>query len=135
METILLVDDEPNLRAMIGEVLAMDGYEVLEAGDGVEACRVEAATPGPIHLLLTDVMMPGLSGPDLARRLRPRRPRMKTIYMSAFTMVDFNQKQIHLDPGVPILAKPFTLDALGRKVRDVLGTNPVSSSPFATARR
>lgn len=125
-ETILLVDDEPHVRAMLRDALEMSGYAVLEAASGTEAAEIEAATAGPIHLLLTDVMMPGLSGPDLARRLRPRRPRMKVIYMTAFSLVDFRKQAIELDPGVPILAKPFGVDVLFRKVREVLAP-PVSS--------
>jgi two-component system, cell cycle sensor histidine kinase and response regulator CckA len=131
-ETILLVDDEPHVRAMLRDALEMSGYTVLEAAGAMEAAQIEAATAGPIQLLLTDVMMPGLSGPDLARRLRPRRPRMKAIYMTAFSLVDFRKQAIELDPGVPILAKPFGVDVLLRKVREVLAP-PVSSwSPSYT---
>ena len=83
---------------------------------------------GPIHLLLTDVMMPGLSGPDLARRLTPRRPRMKVIYMTAFSFVDIQNQQIGLEPGVPILAKPFRVDVLTKKVREVLA-EPAPARP------
>ena len=119
-ETILLVDDEPHVRAVIRDVLELKGYTVLEAGDAVEAANVEAGVAGPIHLLLTDVMMPGLCGPDLARRFTPRRPRMKVIYMTAFSLVDIQNQRIGLDPGVPILAKPFRVDVLTNKVREVL---------------
>src|SRR5262249_21135810 len=82
METILLVDDDANVRSISREVRETTGYRVLDGADATEPCRAEAATTGTIDLLLTDVMMPGLSGPDLARRLRPRRPRMKVIYMT-----------------------------------------------------
>ena len=122
--------------------LELKGYTVLEAGDAVEAAKVEAGVAGPIHLLLTDVMMPGLSGPDLARRLTPRRPRMKVIYMTAFSLVDIQNQQIGLEPGVPILPKPFRVDVLTKKVREVLGVpapswpNPFAPAPpFAPARR
>lgn len=141
-ETILLVDDEPHVRAVIRDVLELSGYTVLEAGDAVEAAKVEAGVAGPIHLLLTDVMMPGLSGPDLARRLTPRRPRMKVIYMTAFSLVDIQNQRIGLEPGVPILPKPFRVDVLTKKVREVLGVaapsrpNPFAPAlPFAAARR
>ena len=135
-QTILLVDDEPSVRAMIREVLEHHGYHVIEAGDAVSAAEAEARTPGPIHLLLTDVMMPGLSGPDLARRLRPRRPRMKPIYMTAFSLVDIEYQRIELDPGVPILAKPFGVDVLIKKVRDVLtAPAPGRPAPCSVARR
>jgi len=133
-ETVLLVDDEPQVRAVIRDVLELRGYTVLEAGDAVEAAKVEAGVAGPIHLLLTDVMMPGLSGPDLARRLTPRRPRMKVIYMTAFSLVDIQNQQIGLERDVPILAKPFRVDALTKKVREVLEVpTPSRSNPFAPA--
>jgi DNA-binding response OmpR family regulator len=135
-ETILLVDDEPLVRSMIRDALEISGYTVVEAGDAWEAAQVEAGVAGPIHLLLTDVMMPGLSGPDLARRLRPRRPRMKVIYMTAFSLVDFKKQRIELEPGVPILAKPFGVDVLTKKVRQVLAVQAFSrSNPFAPALR
>src|SRR5262245_20719539 len=126
-ETILLVDDEPHVRSMLRDALEISGYTVLEASDAMEAAKIEAATAGPIQLLLTDVMMPGQTGPDLARRLRPRRPRMRVIYMTAFSPVDFRRQAIELDPGVPILAKPFGVDILLRKVPEVLAP-PVSTS-------
>ena len=119
-ETILLVDDEPEVRGAIRDVLELNGYTVLEAGDATEAVKVEASVAGPIHLLLTDVMMPGLPGPDLARRLTPRRPQMKVIYMTGFSLVDIQNQKIGLEPGVPILPKPFRVDVLTKKVRGVL---------------
>ena len=131
-ETILVVDDEPEVRSMVRDVLETSGYTVLEAGDAIEAANVEAGEAGVIHLLLTDVIMPGLCGPDLARRLKPRRPRMKVIYMTAFSLVDLQNQRVGLDPGVPILPKPFPVDGLIRKVRDVLAAPaPSPSSPFA----
>ena len=133
-ETILLVDDEPDVRAAIRDVLELNGYTVLEAGDAAEAVKVEAGVAGPIDLLLTDVVMPGLAGPDLARRLTPRRPQMKVIYMTGFSLVDIQNQQIGLEPGVPILAKPFRVDVLIKKVREVLAVSaPPRSSPFAPA--
>ena len=133
-ETILLVDDEPQVRAVVRDVLELKGYTVIEAGDAAEALTVEAGMTEPIHLLLTDVMMPGLSGPDLARRLTPRRPRMKVIYMTAFSLVDIQNQQIGLEPGVPILPKPFRADVLSKKVRGVLAEPaPTRSNPFAPA--
>jgi DNA-binding response OmpR family regulator len=119
-ETILLVDDEPHVRSMVRDILELSGYNIIEAGDADEAFAVEAAYAEPIDLLLTDIVMPGLTGAELARRLVPRRPRMKVLYMSAFTLVDIQNQRIELDPGVPILAKPFGVDALTRKVRELL---------------
>jgi hypothetical protein len=135
-ETILVVDDEANVRSMVREVLETSGYTVLEAADAIEATAVEAGEAGPIHLLLTDVMMPGLCGPDLARRLKPRRPRMKVIYMTAFSLVDLHNQRVGLDAGVPILPKPFHVEGLLRKIREVLAAPvPSPSSPFAGAWR
>jgi CheY-like chemotaxis protein len=74
METILVVDDEPDVRGLAREILEAGGYEVLEAGDGEEALRVAEAHPAPIHLLLTDVVMPRLNGVELASRLTHLRP-------------------------------------------------------------
>ena len=133
-ETILLVDDEPEVRAVIRDILELKGYTVLEAGDATEAAKVEAGVAGPIHLLLTDVVMPGLCGPDLARRLTPLRPRMKVIYMTGFSFVDIQNQQIGLEPGVPILPKPFRAEVLTKKVRAVLAEpTPSRSNPFAPA--
>jgi len=133
-ETILLVDDEPEVRAVIRDILELNSYTVLEAGDATEAAKVEASVAGPIDLLLTDVVMPGLCGPDLARRLTPRRPRMKVIYMTGFSLVDIQNQQIGLEAGVPIIAKPFRVDGLIKKVREVLAVAaPSRSNPFAPA--
>ena len=133
-ETILLVDDEPEVRAVIRDILELNSYTVLEAGDATEAAKIEASVAGPIDLLLTDVVMPGLCGPDLARRLTPRRPRMKVIYMTGFSLVDIQNQQIGLEPGVPILPKPFRADVLTKKVRGVLAEPaPSRSNPFAPA--
>jgi hypothetical protein len=119
-ETVLLVDDEPHVRSMVRDILELSGYNILEAGSAQEACKVEAEYPEPIHLLLTDIVMPGPTGAELARMLMPRRPRMKVLYMSAFTLVDIQNQRIDLDPGVPIIAKPFGVDVLTKKVREVL---------------
>jgi len=129
METILLVDDEPHVRTMVRDVLELSDYSILEAGDAEEAFRVEAAHGEPIDLLLTDIMMPGLTGPELARQLGPRRPRMKVLYMSAFTVVDLANQRIQLDPGVPVLAKPFSVDVLTKKVSALLAPSPFARPP------
>jgi len=122
MPTILLVDDDPHVRPMIRDILELGGHDVIEAGGAEEAFEVEAEHEGPIDLVLTDVMMPGLTGPEMARRLRPRRPEAKLLYMSAFTEVDFASQGIDLDAGVPVLSKPFGIDELTSKVEEVLAT-------------
>ena len=126
METILLVDDDPHVRPMIRDILELGGYQILEAGSGEEALRIEAAHDEAIHLLLTDVMMPGLTGPELARRFRPRRPDTRVLYMSAFSRADVVSQRIDLEPGVPLLAKPFSVDGLLRTVSEALATVAVA---------
>ena len=120
-ETVLLVEDEEAVRALAGRTLRRDGYTVLEAGDSEEALRVAAGHAGPIHLLLTDVVMPGMSGRLLAQRLAESTPDMKVIYMSGYT----DDAIVHhgvLEPGLTLLQKPFTPKALARIVREVLDT-------------
>jgi two-component system cell cycle sensor histidine kinase/response regulator CckA len=129
METILLVDDEPHVRSVVREILELSDYTVLEAGDAEEACQIESAHREPIDLLLTDIIMPGLTGPELARQLGPRRPKMKILYMSAFRVVDLANQRIELDPGVPLVAKPFSVDALINKVRALLAPSPFARPP------
>ncbi len=82
METILLVDDESDVRDLARDILTAKGYRVLEAGGGEEAVRVVQSHGEPIDLLLTDVVMPGMSGPELAAQLRGQRPEMMVLYMS-----------------------------------------------------
>jgi two-component system cell cycle sensor histidine kinase/response regulator CckA len=120
MKTILVVDDEESMLSLVRDALAFVGYEVLDAGGGAEALELEQTHTGTIDLLLTDIVMPGLSGPDLARKFAARRPRAKVLYMSAFNVVDFAHHTISVDPGVPILTKPFTLEALEWKVCELL---------------
>ena len=123
--TILVVDDDSNLLEAVRDILQAHGYEVLTAISGEEAFRVAQADSRPIALLLADVVMPGLNGPDVAHRLRSTRPDMKVLFMSGFTSeVVFSRG---LDPGDPFLVKPFRPDALVRKVQEVLDYR----SPFA----
>jgi CheY-like chemotaxis protein len=128
--TILLVDDDPSVLSLTRDVLELEGvYTILEAGSGEEALNAEQQWPGPIHLLLTDIVMPGLTGPELARLLAPRRPDMKVLYMSAFTMVHLQDQRIEVEPGVPLVAKPFRVEDLTTKVRDVLTPRSVFAQP------
>ena len=118
-ETVLVVEDESELRELTTEVLGIAGYSVLSAGSPSEALEIARRHPGPIHLLLTDVVMPEMSGRDLADRLVPARPGMKVLYMSGYT----DDAIVHhgvLDPGTVLLQKPFTPDGLTRMVGDVL---------------
>jgi CheY-like chemotaxis protein len=117
-ETVLLVEDEGMLRELAREVLEASGYRVLEAAGGEEALRVAAAHEGTIHLLLTDVVMPGISGRMVAERVAASRPEIKVLYTSGYT--DDAVLQRGVQAGTAFLQKPFTTTALAQKVREVL---------------
>lgn len=122
-ETILLVEDEPALRAMVRGVLESKGYKVLEARHGEDALMVAELHRGPIDLLLTDVVMPGMSGRELAEHLAGAHRETKILYMSGYT----DDAIVHhgvLASDVAFLQKPFTPDAVVRKVREVLDAAP-----------
>jgi len=118
-ETILLVEDEESVRALAREALEEAGFQVLEARHGADALAVSHQYQGPIHLLVTDVVMPEMSGRVLADRLAPRRPALKVLYMSGYTDNAIVHQGI-MDQGTSFLPKPFSPDALVRKVREVL---------------
>jgi CheY-like chemotaxis protein len=118
-ETVLIVEDNDSLRKLARTVLKQNGYEVLEAENGEDALRVGEAHDGPIELMITDVVMPKMSGKETAERLQPLYPQMKVIYMSGYT----DNAIVHcgvLAPGLNFLEKPFTPEGLARKVREVL---------------
>jgi PAS domain S-box-containing protein len=125
-ETILLVEDEANLRYLARQFLEKQGYRVIEAADGAVAMQIAVAHEGVIHLLLTDVIMPGMNGRELAQRISEIRPNTKVLYMSGYTenVIGHNGT---LDAGVRLLQKPFTLRELKSKVREVLDSTPVGS--------
>jgi len=118
-ETVLVVEDEAPVRELIREVLCLHDYQVLEAQDGGEALRRAEHHRGPIDLLILDVMIPGVAGPEIVRRLRDARPAMRVLYMSGYTD-DLVGQQGLPRAGRDFLQKPFSLDALTRKVREVL---------------
>lgn len=120
-ETILLVEDEELVRTMTRTILEANGYRVLEAGDGPEAIRLSQDHAGPIHLLVTDVVMPEMNGWQLSERLVPAHPEMKVLYMSAHPEKPVVQHG-RLKAGTAFLQKPFTPMALARKVWEVLGS-------------
>jgi len=119
-ETLLVVEDEEGVRVLVRDFLQMSGYTVLEAGRGEEALRIACEHAGEISLMITDVIMPGMNGRELAERMAVLRPDMKVLYMSGYAETAVYRKGI-LDPGAPFLQKPFGPPDLGRKVRDVLG--------------
>jgi two-component system, cell cycle sensor histidine kinase and response regulator CckA len=120
MVTVLLVEDEESLRELIREILQASGYEVLEAEDPMKAIETVERHEGAIHLLLTDILMPGMNGPVLAQRVRDRRPDIRVVYMSGHTEDSVAQSGL-VEPGALLISKPFTQESLARKLREALG--------------
>jgi PAS domain S-box-containing protein len=118
-ETILLVEDEKPVREITRKILTMRGYEVLEAAHGVEALQISARAKGPIHLLITDVVMPHMGGRDLAARVSALHPETRVLFMSGYTDDAVFRHGI-LEADGAFLQKPFTMDAITKKVRAVL---------------
>jgi PAS domain S-box-containing protein len=127
-ETILLAEDETEVRELVREALRRGGYAVLEARDGAEALRLAENYGGAIHLLITDVVMPNLGGHELATRLASSRPGLKVIYMSGYSEF-IAAGHGGVSPFAYFLQKPFALELLGRKVREVLDEASVSTPP------
>ncbi|TAJ09830.1 MAG: response regulator [Nitrospirae bacterium] len=118
-ETILLVDDEPAVRELIRVVLKMNGYRVFEAAGGEEALRLLDSFSEPIHLILTDVQMPGMTGRELTERAQQRAPNIKVLLISGFiNAADFHEWAV--PTGVVFLPKPFNVEDLERTVRETL---------------
>jgi CheY-like chemotaxis protein len=126
-ETILLVEDEPPVRAMVRHVLESRGYRVLEARSSEEALVLTQTQKEPPHMLITDIVMPGMGGRELAEKLRPPYPAMKVLFMSGYTDDAVVCNGV-LEPGSAFLQKPFTPDTLLRQVRAVLDTPPAQKS-------
>jgi CheY-like chemotaxis protein len=118
-ETVLLVEDDAPVRDLAVCVLESRGYRVLAAGDGLQALQFGKQHDGAIHLLLADVVLPHMSGRELAEQLRSARPEMRALYMSGYTDDAIVQHGV-LAPGVVFLPKPFTSEDLTQMVRDVL---------------
>jgi len=118
-ETVLLVEDEAAVRQFARRALESSGYCVLAAGDGAEAMATAASHPGPIHVLVTDVVMPGMGGPELARRLAQQRSTLRVLFCSGYTD-DASVREGVREAGTAFLQKPFSPEELIRKVREVL---------------
>jgi len=125
-ETILFVEDEQSVRELVSEYLSARGYQVLDAADGMQALEIAAAHAGKIQLLITDVVMPRLSGRELAARLAATRPDLKVLYISGYTDDSIFRHGV-LEGGMAFLQKPFNLKALATKIREILEGVPVTS--------
>ena len=118
-ETILVVEDQDDVRKTVLSILKRYNYQTLEASSGGEALRIVESYEDPIDLMLTDVIMPERSGKESADQLRSLRPQMKVLYMSGYP-ADVISRQGVLDPGIEYIEKPFTPEGLAEKVRTVL---------------
>ncbi|MDO8476239.1 MAG: response regulator [Candidatus Rokubacteria bacterium] len=119
-ETILVVDDDPEVLSLAVDILRMAGYTVFGTGDPRHVLRLARTHAEPLHLLLTDVVMPLMSGLQLAAEVRAIRPEVKILLMSAYRTKEIEDYRTRLAPGEPFLDKPFTVPALERAVRAAL---------------
>jgi two-component system cell cycle sensor histidine kinase/response regulator CckA len=118
-ETILLVEDEPALRALTKRILSSAGYTVLDAESGDEALALLAAHDGPVHLVLTDVVMPGMNGRDVATHVAALRPGIRILFASGYTDDTIFRHGV-LDDGSRFISKPYAPGELRRKIREAL---------------
>ncbi len=118
-ETILIVEDEEEVRKLAGKILEKQGYRILETFNGDDALVACERRKSPIHLMLADIIMPGMSGSELAKLLKPLYPEIKILYMSGYTDNAIVRHGV-LEKGVNYIQKPFTMEGLARKVREVL---------------
>ncbi len=131
MPTILLTDDEAGVRAPLRRILEDSGYRVMDAGGGEEALALAQELDEPIHLLLTDVVMPGMSGDELARRLTAERPAVKILFMSGYSQ-EAIATHGHLVAGAGFLPKPFSAADLVDRVQETLSTPTGDVPPRGT---
>jgi len=119
VESVLVVEDEPQVRGLMREALARAGYRVLEAPNGKDALEIAGWLPGGLDLLVTDIVMPGMDGTDLVNRLRATRPTLPVLYVTGYADTGEILDQV-FQTEAPILHKPFMMDRLVRRVREVL---------------
>jgi CheY-like chemotaxis protein len=121
-ETVLVVEDQSDVRGVIAKTLSHYGYTVRAVANGPEAIATAQAHEGPLHVMLTDVVLPGASGREIARQVVATRPSVRVLYMSGYTDDVIVQHGV-LEPGLAFLQKPFTGDALARRIREVLAAD------------
>jgi DNA-binding NtrC family response regulator len=124
--TVLLVDDDEGIRGLLRDTLERNGYRVLEARFTSDALLIGRRHEGPIHVMIADVMMPGINGRELADMFTASRPQMKVLYISGYPLEVVREKLRQPDMDA-FLQKPFAPDALLRKVRDLLEAEPPSA--------
>ncbi len=120
METILVVDDEPEVLAVAVDMLQAKGYTILHTGDPLEALRIVRTETGPIHLLLSDVVMPLMNGRELSEQIRAIHPAIKVLFMSAYSTDTIVSYGIRIAHGQPFVMKPFRMEDLAAQVRGAL---------------
>jgi two-component system, cell cycle sensor histidine kinase and response regulator CckA len=129
-ETVLLVEDEPTVRESIAEYLRQNGYQTLSASGGPQALSIVRRIETPIHLMLTDVIMPQMSGRELAEKVASIHPEIKIVFMSGYSDNLLSSRQV-LDPKHVLLQKPIRLASLGKRLREILGRNTVATAASA----
>jgi two-component system, cell cycle sensor histidine kinase and response regulator CckA len=129
-ETILLVEDDEAVRAVAERALNRFGYQVLSASRGEDALRIADEHDGAIELLLTDIMMPGMNGVEVAASVARRRPGIQVFFMSGYADQDLVRQGL-LEPGTHFLQKPFTPQELATRIRGILDRNPTGSDDGA----
>ena len=125
-KTILVVDDEAEVRKLVGAMVSRQGYNVLTADSGDHAITVLKNQKNPIDLLLTDVVAPGMSGPMLADKLVELQPGLRVLFMSGYDNTQVVQRYV-VEKGYALLHKPFTVEQLGRKVAELLKQEPAAA--------
>lgn len=123
-EVVLVVDDEDAVRVILRAGLESLGYTVIEAPGGEEALKLTAERSGPLHLLITDIVMPGMSGPELAASMRMRLPGLAVLFLSGYTE-EPDSPRWSIDAGDPCVQKPFNMWTLASEVRKVLTGGPL----------
>jgi hypothetical protein len=121
------VDDEPEVREVAVDMLEMKGYKTLATSDPMVAVQIARTEAGPIHLLLTDVVMPIMNGRQLSEQIRVIRPGIKVLFMSAYSTQTVDDYGVRIAPGAPFVMKPFTMETLATQVRAILDYR----SPFS----